>query len=66
MSGLLMRRYDRWPWWSPIALVPIIAASLKLVTAGGVSLAFGGDRIVHHISALAKLELANSFLNAPW
>ena len=46
-------------------MVPIIAASLKLVTAGGVSLAFGGDRIVHHILALAKLEPANSSLDAP-
>jgi hypothetical protein len=45
-------------------VVPIIAASLKLVTAGGVSLAFGGDRIVHHILALAKLEPANSSLDA--
>jgi hypothetical protein len=36
------------------ALVPIIPASLMLVTTGGVSLAFGGDRIVHHVFALAK------------
>jgi len=28
MSGLLVRGYARWPWWCPIALVPIIAASL--------------------------------------
>jgi hypothetical protein len=33
-----------------------------LVTAGGVSLAFGGDRIVHHVFALAKLETAKLLL----
>jgi len=32
-----------------MALVPIIPASLMLVTIGGVSLAFGGDRVVHHV-----------------
>jgi len=42
MSGLLVRCYDRWPWWFPTAKVPIIPASLMLVTTGGVSLAFGG------------------------
>jgi hypothetical protein len=45
-----------------MALVPITLASLMLMTAGGVSLAFGGDRIVHHVFALAKLETAKLLL----
>jgi hypothetical protein len=32
-----------------------MAASSKLVTAGGVSSGFGGDRVDHHVVALAKL-----------
>jgi len=39
MSGLLVRHDGRWPWWIPTAEVPIIAASSRLMTDGGVSLA---------------------------
>jgi len=39
MSGLLVRHDGRWPWWFPTAVVPIIAASSRLMTDGGVSLA---------------------------
>jgi hypothetical protein len=32
-----------------------------LVTTGGMSLAFGGDHIVHHVFALAKLGTVKLF-----
>jgi len=41
-------------------VVPIIAASFALVTAGGVSLAFGRDLVVHHVPALAKLQIGSA------
>jgi len=57
MSGLFARSIY------PLALMksdyrdPIKRASFTLVTSGGLFLAFGGDRVVHHACcALTKLE----------
>jgi hypothetical protein len=58
MSGLLARSM------CPLALMrsddqdPINGASFALVTPSGLFLAFGGDRVVHHVS----LRLPNSNL----